>query len=456
MRNCLNKFVKHGGKVFAADSDDVLIGLLKSRHSHTDWIPDLLFNTPEPWLLDDLSRLQICIIGVLAHADAAFKHRLKIELELTHYHSPSLSDRTPSADSLFETDFGMATLERHFRTLDSDEVYPFLSLVCRTGSTSMIKLFIDLGIDVNGRNGPDYNLFGNAAAVGNMEIIDTLLEYGANGSLALYYFLFYGEHLPNALFRHILELLIENAKPTSIQSYYNPLLAVIKSSRALSLYPKAPEILLERKIFAKNLLGVGGSSISYYHSYLYHAILYRLSSTVDLLLQNGACGDAQISHLFDCFGQWVESCTWLTFAVTCGAASCAEVLIRHGADVTALDGAGRSAIQLANSNASVLHPQTVELALASWEDLECRITTEEDVETLAVVERALNQRFQGTKSIEDYPSHCDKVAPQPPSRYERLLSMLQKTFNKALRIFLTPTQTEILLDRLETLSNDTR
>lgn len=234
MRNCLNKFVKHGGKVFAADTDDVLISLLTSRHSHIDWIPDLLFNTSEPWLLDDLSRLQICIIGVLAHADAAFKHRLKIELELTHYHSPSLSDRTPSADSLFETDFGMATLERHFRTLDSYEVYLFWSLVCRTGSTSMIKPFIDLGLDVNGGNNPNCNLLGNAAAAENMDIVDTLLEAGANGSLALNHFLFFSGKFPNALFRHILELLVENAKPASFPWYNDPLLAVLKSSRALS------------------------------------------------------------------------------------------------------------------------------------------------------------------------------------------------------------------------------
>ena len=438
MRKHLNKYLNYGGKVFAADTGYVLSHLFKWRGSHVDWIPDLLFNTSESWSPDDLSRSQVCIIGVLAHADAAFKHRLKIELELTHYHSPSLSDRTPSADSLFETHFGMATLERHFRTLDSDELYPLLSLVCRTGSTSMIEPFIDLGLDVNGGNDSEYNLLGNAAAVGDMNIVDTLLEAGANGSLALSRFLC-GEHLPNALFRHIFELLMENAKSAWVDLHNDPLNAVLNSSRAVSLYPKAAEILLERKLFARSLLGVGGSSISYHYSYLYQAILHRTSSVVDLLLQNGACGDAQISHLFNCFGQWFGSCTWLTFAVTCGAGSCAEVLIRHGADVTALDGAGRSAIQLANSNASVLHPRTVELALASWEDLECRITTEEDVETLAVVERAFNQKFQGKESIENYLNASDEVAPQPPSRYERLMSMLQKTLDKALGIFLTLT-----------------
>ena len=61
-----------------------------------------------------------------------------------------------------------------------------------------------------------------------------------------------------------------------------------------------------------------------------------------------------------------------------------DILIQHGANFTALDGAGRSAIELAKINVCVSHPRKVDYYF---------ITAEDDAEVLAVVEKAFNLRF---------------------------------------------------------------
>ena len=402
-----------------------------------DWIPDFLFSASEPWLVDDFSSLQICYIGALAHVDGVFCGRLKKELA-SCYSPPSLH-RTRSADHLFETVFGPASIESHFQTLTSFEMDSFLSCLCRTGSVAMIKLFIDLGVDVNGCSFCIYNMLGNAAAVVNMDIVNVLLEAGANGSLAISSFLSRSDDLPDTLFRSLLDLLIENARPASFNDYDEPLLAVIRSSRALRSYPMAPKILLERGVFANEYFGELASGTWCYDSYMYQAISGGHSSVVDLLLRNGACADELISHSFDCEGEWFESCTWLINAVMWGEASCTDVLIQYGADVTAFDGAGKSAIQLAKQNAIASHPRYL------TGPLRFDIVAEKDAETLVVVERAFNLKFQGTMSIEDYLNSRKEITPQPPSRRDKFTSMLQNTFKKTLGIFLTPSQTELLL-----------
>lgn len=326
-------------------------------------------------------------------------------------------------------------------------MYKFLSLLCRISSVSMVKPFIEIGVDVNGCGYP-WNILGHAAAGGNMDIVYMLLEAGANGSLAISDFLDQSKHLSEAVFGCLLTILLENARHVSFKYWNDPLRAVIRSRRAICSCPKAPKILLDRKCYTKEGFGEGVNETGFRGSYMYEAISTGNASLVDLLLQNGARADTQISHSFDCCGGWFQSCTWLTFAVTYGAAACADVLIRHGADVTALDGAGRSAIHRARNHALELHPRRL-----GWFTM---ITADEDTETLAVMERAFHLKFHGTKSIEDFLESSDETAPQPPSRLENFKLVLQKTSRKVLETLLTPTQTELLLDHIQRLHRDTR
>ena len=468
----LHKYVQHGDKIPKAKSEvfyDIFMDISVGR---IDWIPDFFCGASEPLLVDELSSLQICCIGTLARVDAVFCDRLKKELA-SYYSSLSLH-RTHSANHLFDTIFGLASIESHFRALTSYEMTKFLSLLGRSGSVAMINIFVDLGIDVNG-GGPYYNMLGRAAAVGNVDIVNLLLEAGASSSLAMEFFLFKSDGLPDTLFKSLLEILVENARPASFEYWHDPLLAVISSRRALRSHPMAPEILLNRNIFTKECFGEPSllrqldpgwkfaalahtREIPYYYSYMYQAISRGHPSVVDPLLRNGVCADARISHSFNCNGQLCKPCTWLTFAITCGKASCTDVLIRHGANITALDGSSKSAIHLAKQNAMASHPRALDLRLDVYgcEWIREDIGAEQDAETLVVVERAFNLKFQGTMSIEDFLNSSKEIAPQPPSRRNKFTSMLQRTIKKALSIFLTPSQAERLLNYLESLYRNTR
>lgn len=473
---CIN-YLEHGGKVFTARYSKVFWALtfkvLMTRSSKDfrarstvfdvvtlirdfdfiDWIQDCLFRSSEPWVVDELSSFKICLIGTVARVDAVFRGRIK--LELASYRSPAFLNRASFADNLFETTFGTASIHSHFLTLEKNEKYGFLSLLCRAGSISMLKHFIDIGVDVNG--GEWRNLLGNAAAAGNMDVVCMLFEAGANSSLAFYCFLNHSTELPNELFRHLLGMLVENAGPISLDPSEDPVLKILESSRALFLHPKAAEILLNKKIFNDSCFGRGAYQGYYDHSYMCQAISRRNASVVDLLLQHGAHAEAQISNLFKCYDFWFKSCTWMTFSVMLGAAACADVLVRYGADVTALDGAGRSAVQLAKINALASHPRLLDWVFNTGPGHS--ITVEEDAETLAVVERAFNERFQGTKSLEDHIESIEstnEVILQSPPRHHRPMSTFRKMSEKALGILFTPTQTELLRDRLRVLSFDIR
>lgn len=394
--------------------------------------------------MDDLSSLDICLIGTFAHVNALFRDRLK--KELVRYQSPAMSGQTFLVDNLFETTFGIASIESHFHTLIPFEIFGFLSLCCRTCPVSIMKPLIDIGIGVleNDRFG---NILGQAAAAGNIDVVCLLLEAGGNSSLALPDFLSQSNNLSDALFKRLLKMLVENARPTSFWAFYDPLLAVIESSRALHVHPKAPEILLERQVFTDKCFGKGASRVGFEDSYMYQAISRRNAFMVDLLLQNGAHAHAQISHSFHCYEEWFKQCTWITFSVMSGAASCADILIQHGADVTALDGTGMSAIQLAKINVCASHPRKIGCY---------RITAEDDAEVLAVVERAFKLKFQGTGSLDDHIKISDELTLQPRHRQNKFVSTLRNHMAKVLGVIFTPTQIRLLHDRLRGLYHDIR
>lgn len=444
--------MKHGGDLSKTQSL-IIYGSKYAHRGRIDWIPESLITSSEPSLVDDFSSLDICLIGALAQVDAEFRGLLK--KKLVSYRSPVLANEVASIDHLFETTFGTASIESHFHTLGKETMYNVSSLVSRTGSTSMMKLFIDMGIDVNETHWQD-NLLGCAAAGGNTDVVCMLLEAGANSSLAVTSFLSFSDDLSDASFRLTLEMLVDNAKPASFDPGNDPLLAVFTSHRARKLCPKAPEMLLNRKIFTDAGFGRGADRANLYrynhiYSYMYQAISNRNPFAVDLLLQNGAQANARVSELVDCGWCWFDSYTWMTFAVMQGAASCTDVLIQHGADVAALDGAGRSAVQLAKVYESASHPRPIDQDY--WIENPRKVSAEE---TLAVVERAFKLKFPGTRSLEDHLKLSDEHTLRPSPQPEYPVPVLRNTFGKALELVLTPAQTETLHDRLRKLYCDMR
>ncbi|MCJ1458441.1 hypothetical protein MMC28_008814 [Mycoblastus sanguinarius] len=273
-----------------------------------------------------------------------------------------------------------------------------------------------------------------------------LFRTGGNSALALKYFIENGMLLSDALFEDLLALLVENARPiSSVLPRRDLFYAIIRSQRVLLHHPEALKNLLSRKVFSQKLLSGDGKCDFDHSSYMYKAISRRLPVVVDLLLQHGAQPNG---HVYDPVPRRISltnSFTWLTLAVMYGSASCADPLIQHGADPIALDKAGRSAVQLAMSNAVASHPRTLALR---WYLRNQLITYEEDAETLAVIEQAFNLKFQGTTRISDFLKPDPEADRQAPMQQVKATSLLPRMSEKILRLYLSPGQIARLQNRI--------
>ena len=425
LENCIRTYLQHGGNLFTRglfQEEALQYLLLYHRPGTVKFVSESFFHSSQSLTVDELSSLGICFLGSVARVNPEIRTRLKAYL--ASYRSPLLAAGTIYAETLLESTFGTASVLRHFHRLEAWHSRLFLAGLCRTGTPSMLRPFIDTGIDLNDKD--DFcNMLSNAAAVGNIDIVSILLESGANGALALDPFFLYGIELSDGLFKHLLELLVESSRPTSFEDMScDALYAVINSSRALSTHPKAPEVLIRRKVFSDELINC--PCTLYHCSYMCVAIRNRLCSVVELLLQHGAYAKTMSS--------------WLVFSVHCGAAPFTEALVEHGANVNFLDRAGRSALQLARSNVGAPHPRRI--PHCRYTNIHIKITAEQDVETLAVVERAFRLKSQ---SSDDMTVHEPSSELEPQS-YEKVeaIPASQNKFEKACRALLAYYQRPIL------------
>ena len=422
LQNAIQIYLQHGGNLFTARSPQGLSDdftwqnlLLCCGICTWDWFSESLFHSAESWTVDELSSFGICFLGTVAQVNSGFRTRLKAYV--SSYRSPLLAAGDIYADSLLESTFGIASVLSHFHRLDEFESEQLLAALCISGTPSMLRPFINAGINLNASEG-EYNMLGNAAAVGNLDIVHMLMQNGANAALGLHKFSYCSDELSDGLFRHLLELLVENSRPTFFKMEdSDAFLAVIGSSRALLTHPEAPAILFRRKLFSSQLLKRPCRKYRMC-SYMCVAISEGSGSVVELLLQHGAYANTTSS--------------WLMFSVKCGVASCTEALIQHGADLNFQDGAGRSVLQVAKSNVTAPHPRILTSVKTCGKF--GRITAEEDAETLAVVELALHLKAQSMTDFKEYESnsgfevqphnHRDKTMPEPQNMFEKAFGCL--------------------------------
>ena len=303
----------------------------------------------------------------------------------------------------------------------------------------MLQFFVEAGIDVDSAT---YDLFmdvfhdtllGIAAARGDIGLVHLLLRAGANVALGLTYFLHHKYSLSSdPIYRQILVLLTENATPQVLPSLslfrsnpFEPLFAET-GERALLLYPEIVETLLSRRIFQpEKLFSRDSNKLPLDRSHMFRVIFMGYSDAVDLFLREGVQADALKADFFSFKNKEykeLRKLTSLTLSILVGTAACAEKLIRHGADITALDGTGRSAIQLAKANAQGTHTRSTKRLFPYWHRLyhssQLHCSADGDAETLAVLERAFNLKFKGTKSFEDYKDAGPELIDEPPAWQE--------------------------------------
>ena len=422
--NHVRIYLQHGGNLFAkgAFEEATLQCLLLYYGPGTvNLVSETFFHSSEFLTVDEISSLGICILGSVARVNPEVRTRLKAYL--ASYRSPLLAAGTIYADTLLESTFGTASVLRHFYRLEARESRAFLAGLCRTGTPSMLRPFIDTGINLNDRNNYS-NMLGNAAATGNLDIVRMLIESGANGALALIHLIDqsidHSNELSDGLFKDLLELLVECSRPTSFESLHRDALwAVINSSRALSTHPKAPEVLIRQKVFSDELISCPCTRD--HCSYMCVAIRNRLCSVVELLLQHGAYAKTMSS--------------WLIFSVKHGAASCTGALIQQGADMNFVDGTGVSALQLARSNVTARHVRRISHC-ERHPDIYCPVTAEQDTETLAVVERAFRLKAQSTNNLKACEPNCE-LEPQSLDKKVEAVPAPQNIFEKTFGSILT-------------------
>lgn len=416
-REYLRTFFASGG-IALEDEDEAeattLLSTLVGGAPGFDCVWDCLFHQSEPWIVENLTLVDTWIIGILCHTDSAF--RFKVRDYLDSFRSPFCTPRRFSGDDAVESSFGIREILNRVKSAPPKYRVSFLKTISLSGTPSMLRPFLDARIDVN--EGKTWNSYlGNAAANGQVKMFHMLLDAGANTALALPQFLRCGEALAAPLFEQLLLTLLENIVPTVLSSNdEDPLPGVLSSTKALQSCPQAPNILFRNGIFREEGL-YGQEDVYISQSYMLQAILASRPVLVELLLDQGAEADVRIGHLFRLdrtARKNFETYTWLTLAVEWGRASCADVLVKHGARLAAPDGSGRTALQLARSHVASEHPRFLDC----YYYLDWGATAAQDAETLAVLEGALVGQPEAAMAmgLEDERSGKDIEASSQASR----------------------------------------
>lgn len=210
------------------------------------------------------------------------------------------------------------------------------------------------------------NYLGAAAGEANVEVFKMLLTAGASTARAIPT-LCKNPNTNVQIFNKLFSELVDNLSPTAGQirdsDWIDPLTATIRSDRALAARRDAPQVLLENNILLASRLH-GSDRLYPPHSYIFEALCYNRVETLKLLLQRGPPLDITIMDMFAtnrAHFQPITNYTWLTLAVDLGRSDCVRLILAQAGDqeqaVNYQDGAGRKALQIAQSSVRMSHPR---------------------------------------------------------------------------------------------------
>ena len=352
-----------------------------------DWIVDLCILSSESWIVDDMSSIDICLIGSVVRTDPKSLDRLREYV--SSFRSPFLLDRNDITNSQLDLFFGEASLVRHFMELSDSDKSRFLRLLCSIGSAPMLEPFEKLKqFKEHIASGV---LLGRSACVGNIDVVHRLLAIGVNGVSAVSEFLFRNcekSGVDDQVFKTILDTLVGDAKWTpSNGEIAKALFVTLRSPKTLTICPGLVESLLSKGVSCAGLLSRGATPP--YEKF--PQSLYRLVEINTFLLP---CA-MEHGH------PWVV-----------------ELLLRYGADVTTLARDGNTIIQRAINNDATVHPRAVRGPWKSGVEKPADVPSEADSEILNLIRKAFDLRFKGSERFEDYGKPFEKYespAPQEKS-----------------------------------------
>lgn len=375
-RSYLTTFVAHGGQFlkkcdktfpdvpYGSSCFETVLSVLVEGDLGFDCIEDCLLRQVEPGIIEDLASIDAWYIGVLAHTNGAFRRVMRKHID--SYRSPFYTiGRSASYDS-FESVFGIKSIVAQVKSAPTAARVKFLQTISSSGTHTMLKPFLNAGVDVN-EGGLWDNYLGSAAANGRLETFHMLLDAGANAALALPGYLRRRDWPSGPTLEHSLATLFEN-------TFLNSELLEHWRSQEVE-----ETILLGRWMLA--------------------IIRHNRPDMLDFILSHGVDLNVEIDCLFN-YWSVLNPRTWLILAVECGSVTCVDILVKYGAKVDHLEKSGRTALQQAQSNTACYHPRL----FFFFDDIEKTILSNEvkaadDIQILAILKRTLEARHESSAAI---------------------------------------------------------
>lgn len=389
--------LENGGR----EQRSILSTIVKSTLGF-EGIHDCLFRQPEPWLIDDFTMSEIWYITVLAHTDRAFR---KVFQDYLHcYRSPSNRLETVTSDHILKTTFDIATVVDQVKNASPNERNDFLNTLALKGSLPMVAPFFNANIDPDG-SGIRKNPLRNASACGKLDVIDMVTDGGAN-CIQAYPRFCETTNLDVSKYPKLLEsMAVPRGMTPHRFAWTDPVNAMLKMDHAMESHGDVLMKLLEHGLFWPRLIH-GSPNVYHCNSYVHNAIMYNRPAGLAWFLDHGAKPNDIIQDIFDtnrsnlhCLKRY----SWLTMAVQLGRKACVKVLLESAEDmhdaVTSRDGAGRSAINLAQSFPDTLHPRVPSLQDSHIRKIRA-VSAAEDASTLTLLEAALGITSESAPTID--------------------------------------------------------
>jgi len=307
-------------------------------------INDYLFRQSDPWELEDLTQIDTWFIGVLVHTDHDFKRR--VEKHIESYRSPYGPGRRPSSEDTVNKFLNVRKIVAQLVAAPKVMRISFLETVSASGTSTMLKPFLDEGIDIN--DGRYRRYLHSAVVSGNLDTFQILLAH-ANTNMVLPGLLS-GRHARTSTLAYVKYCM---ASITEMITYVGfrggdlaPMHAFLPKIEGASQVLK---FLNETEISTQS----HPNSDAYLDTlYMWFALTNGEHRPVQFFLgRENLTMNAPIEYKFKDGigapgGEGLEQYTWLTYAVAQGHPSCVKLLARC-CDVTVPDRAGRTAIGIA-------------------------------------------------------------------------------------------------------------
>jgi hypothetical protein len=343
-------------------------------------LEELLLQEPIVLDLDNLPARSLWYVAVWVYANEEF--RLRLLKRIPGFQCSNEDHLKPLLGSTID----IGRIDQEVKNADDDNRLAFLRTIARIGNATMLEPFVQADVPLDEGNGL-FNYLGAAAQFGNMDTFDLLLTAGANTAKAIPALCRYALRQDSpTVAPQLFSRLIDNLKPSDNRSFgtEDPFLDVIKNETALETRPDAPLALLQNNVFRPFRLH-GSKDVSFDQSYLFHEILRDDVSTFEALLLHQVDLGTRIGAVFcDVFEQASEY-TWVTLVVSLGRSKCVQAIVSHctapEAEISREDGAGRTAIGIAQAHVELHHPR-LPLICFSTRSGDCLVSAADDAAIL--------------------------------------------------------------------------